>query len=80
MTRLYYSYTSRGEYELSITESEKKGFNKKVTGIVAIAVVALVLLMYGNFDRWFPANTSVKIIAHRAGGNEGGDLMTKMRL
>lgn len=71
MTQLYFSYTSGEEYEFSITKGEKKSFNKKTAAIAAIAAAALVLLMYANFDRWFPANTNVKIIAHRAGGNEG---------
>ena len=39
--------------------------------VLLAAVAAGVLVMFIHFDQFFPLETDVKVIAHRAGGNEG---------
>ena len=73
MTQLYFSYTQGKEFEFREAGIGKKILNKKVIFIIGILMIAGVALIYGNFDKWFPMNTDVKIIAHRAGGNEGSE-------
>ena len=71
MTQLFYSYKQGKEYEFQEIRREKPIEYKK--GILAIAAILLVAaaVMYVRFDQFFPLETDVKIIAHRAGGNEG---------
>ena len=71
MTQLFYSYKQGSEFELKEIKREKPAEYKKA--IIAMAAVLLVAtaVMYSRFDQFFPLETNVKIIAHRAGGNEG---------
>ncbi|MBR1986284.1 MAG: glycerophosphoryl diester phosphodiesterase membrane domain-containing protein [Mogibacterium sp.] len=71
MTQLYYTYKQGSEYEFSEVKREKQ-FRYKQAGIVLlIAVVIAVVVLYIRFDRFFPLDTDVRVIAHRAGGSEG---------
>ena len=71
MTQLYYSYKQGEDYEYREIKREKQIAYKK--GIIAAAVILIASagIIYAFFDQLFPLETDVKIIAHRAGGNEG---------
>ncbi len=71
MTQLFYSYKQGREFVFREIKREKPVKYRK--GIIAIAAILLVsvAVMYSHFDQFFPLESNVKIIAHRAGGNEG---------
>ncbi len=71
MTQLYYSYRQGREFEIREIKRDKPVEYKK--GIIATAaiLIAAVIVIFAMFDQIFPLDTDVKIIAHRAGGNEG---------
>ena len=71
MTQLYYSYTQGREFTFEENPEEKKGLNKRELFLAVAAVVLIVFLIDFNFDRLFPLDTNVEIVAHRGGGNEG---------
>lgn len=73
MTQLYYRYKD-GE-ELGYQETKRElGKRYKVALVLAIILVlAIDCAAYVCFDRLFPAETKVKIVAHRGGGNEGAE-------
>ena len=71
MTQLYYSYKQGSTYEYGEIKGYDPGRLKKVA-IVLLAVVAVaVVVLFVRFDQLFPLDYDVKVIAHRAGGNEG---------
>ena len=73
MTQLYYSYKQGSEYAFREIKREKP-FRYKQVGIALLIVIATAaMVMYIRFDHFFPPDTDVKVIAHRAGGNEGGE-------
>lgn len=71
MTQLFYSYKQGSEFEFREIKRARQSEYKK--GIIATVVIllALVIVLFAGFDRIFPPDANVKIIAHRAGGNEG---------
>ena len=71
MTQLYYSYRQGSEYAYKEKERENRDRYKKAVIAAVIAVIAAVFIIDFNFDRMFPLETTVKVIAHRAGGIEG---------
>ena len=71
MTQLYYSYRQGSEYAYKEKERENRDRYKKAVIAAVIAVIAAVFIIDFNFDRMFPLETTVKVIAHRAGGTEG---------
>lgn len=73
MTSLYYSYKEDAGSVFSGIKTERRvRFRFGLT--VAIAAVMLsVILMFAMFDKFFPVDTDVRIIAHRGGGNEGNE-------
>ena len=73
MTQLYYSYKQGSEFEFNgkEMEPERKAGYKKAAIVLLIAVIVAVFVVNGHFDQMFPVETTAKIIAHRAGGNEG---------
>ena len=70
MTQLYYSYKQGSLYEYKGITREKQISYARWIALVLAAVVAASVVVDMNFDRLFPDGTSVKVIAHRAGGNE----------
>ena len=73
MTQLYYSYKQGSEYAFREIKREKP-FRYKQVGIALLIVIATaVMVMYIRFDHFFPPDTDVTVIAHRAGGTEGGE-------
>ena len=73
MTQLYYSYKQGSLYEYKgITRDKQTGY-KKWFFLAVIAVFAGVIVADVYFDQLFPVDTDVKIIAHRAGGNEAAE-------
>ena len=71
MTQLYYSYKQGKEFAFNEISRDKPFRYKLAAAVLLIAVATSVCVMYINFDRFFPLDTDVKVIAHRAGGNEG---------
>ena len=71
MTQLFYSYKQGHEYAFSEVKRDKPVQYKKALIILLAAAAAGVLVMFTHFDQFFPLETNVKVIAHRAGGNEG---------
>ena len=71
MTQLYYSYKQGKEFEFDEISRDKPFRYKLAAAVLLIAIATSVCVMYINFDRFFPLDTDVKVIAHRAGGNEG---------
>ena len=73
MTQLYYTYKQGSEFEFSgkEMEPERKAGYKRAAIVLLIAVIIAVFVVNGHFDQMFPVDTNVKVIAHRAGGNEG---------
>ena len=71
MTQLYYSYKQGSIYEYGEIERSDAVSYKKAVIVLLAAVAVAVAVMYVRFDQIFPLDTDVKVIAHRAGGNEG---------
>ena len=71
MTQLYCSYKQGKEFAFNEISRDKPFRYKLAAAVLLIAVATSVCVMYINFDRFFPLDTDVKVIAHRAGGNEG---------
>ena len=73
MTQLYYSYKEGREFEYQPVTLQKRKRNNIILTAAVIALIAAVIAIDFHFDRLFPPDTNVKIIAHRAGGNEGNE-------
>ena len=73
MTQLFYSYKQGSEFEFKLREHRDRRKNRRGAIIMLVAVIVSVLILFIQFDRLFPLDTEVKIIAHRAGGNEGNE-------
>ena len=71
MTQLYYSYKQGSKFEYREREYKDLTAYKRAAIIAGIVLIAAVFVVNGHFDQMFPVDTDVKIIAHRAGGNEG---------
>jgi len=71
MTQLFFSYKQGSEFEYVELRRERPVSYKRKLILLAAAVVIAVAVMYIRFDQMFPLETDVKVIAHRAGGNEG---------
>lgn len=72
-TQLYYSYKQGSTFEYKGITREKQISLKKWVGIAAAAAAVIIIVVDVFFDQLFPAGTNVKIIAHRAGGNEAAE-------
>ena len=73
MTQLYYSYKQGSPYEYRTITREKQVSYRKWIYLALSAIAVIIVVMFINFDQLFPVDTNVKIIAHRAGGNEGSE-------
>ncbi len=71
MTQLYYSYKQGSEYEFAEIKRDNPISYKKAAIALLVVLAAWVAVMFVRFDQIFPLETDVKVIAHRAGGNEG---------
>ena len=73
MTELFYSYKQGSEFRFAGVKRDKPiKYGKGIAALLIIAAITSAVL-YTHFDRFFPLETNVKIIAHRAGGNEGSE-------
>ena len=73
MTQLFFSYRQGSEFEFKekeIPEERKRKYTTAAVVLLAVVIIA-VFIVNKNFDQMFQTDTNVKIIAHRAGGNEG---------
>lgn len=70
MTQLFYSYKQGSPYEYYVSEEKGHPFDRRFAALALAAFLVVDVLMYINFDSWFPAEVRPKIIAHRAGGIE----------
>lgn len=73
MTQLYYSYKQGSRYEFAAREKESHKAHKIAAVIGFVVMLVGVYFVTDNFDKMFPEETDVKIIAHRGGGNEGNE-------
>ena len=73
MTQLFFTYRD-GECVYDASQNERE-YPHKIRGkaFVAVMLVAAVVIMTANFDRIFPAESQVGIVAHRAGGVEAAE-------
>ena len=71
MTQLYYSYKQGSQFDYREREYKDLTAYKRAAIIAGIVMIAAVFVVNDHFDQMFPTDTDVKIIAHRAGGNEG---------
>jgi glycerophosphoryl diester phosphodiesterase len=71
MTQLFYSYKQGEKFEAMEITERKKTRHKVGTLATMAAVIIAVVLITVFFDRLFPVNSNVDVIAHRGGGNEG---------
>lgn len=73
MTQLYYSYQQEEPFVIpERTKEQQHGFKRQLA-VVLIIVIVGVIAVDVYFDRVFPTESKVKIIAHRGGGNEGNE-------
>lgn len=70
MTQLFYSYKQGSAFEYCVPEEKKEHINRVLAVLGVSAIMAAVIAQFICFDSWYPAETNVKIIAHRAGGSE----------
>ena len=73
MTQLYYSYKEGRLYEYKgITKEKQLSYRKWIVLLLAV-LAAVIIVIDLNFDQLFPVGTDVKVVAHRAGGNEAAE-------
>ena len=75
MTGLYYTYMPEDAFPDPVpsdrsSEKKKVRLNRAMGILCACALVVAVVAQFVCFDSWYPAETNVGIIAHRAGGIE----------
>ena len=70
MTQLYYRYKYDMVFENRVAEEKRRRFNRVLASLWAAAFLAAVISQFVCFDTWYPAESNVGIIAHRAGGVE----------
>ena len=73
MTQLYYRYKNGEEPSYQKTRRELGKRYKAVLVLAIILVLVIDCAAYACFDRLFPSETKVKIVAHRGGGSEGAE-------
>ena len=73
MTELYYLYKQEGS--IPFRAREKRKHSLTVLGVVLwlLVITAASVVMTGQFDRLFPKESGVRIIAHRGGGSESAE-------
>lgn len=70
LTQLFYTYKEAKQVYYPIRQCEKHPFIMGSIVAVTAVIAAAALVLNNRFDEVFPAESSTKIIAHRAGGNE----------
>ena len=70
MTQLYFTYKTGEEFTYKPRSGRIFRINRAVVLAVILVFVATTVIISNNFDRFFPADYDVQIIAHRAGGAE----------
>ncbi len=73
MTQLYYKYTTGEVIRYRERQVRIRTFDKVGLVCAIIAVIVTSIILNNNFDRFFPLDSTVKIIAHRGGGVEGAE-------
>lgn len=71
MTQLYYSYKDGTEVRYTGRLIHWQKADGAAILIALIASAGMSAVLYSGFDEYFPPESSVRIIAHRAGGIEG---------
>ncbi len=70
LTQLFYTYKEAKQVYYPMRKREKHPFIMGSIVAVTAVIAAAALVLNNRFDEVFPAESSTKIIAHRAGGNE----------
>ena len=73
MTQLYFTYRDNKVFSYQGREVKLRKLDQYGLIAVAAGVIVVTVLMSSNFDRIFPLESQVKIIAHRGGGAEGAE-------
>lgn len=77
LTQLYYSYKNRESAIIPIREKKKHPVAVTLAVLGFITLILLSMMMNSQFDVLFPLETDVRVIAHRAGGNEAPENTVK---
>ena len=70
MTQLYYTYKNNEPFVYKGRKTSQRKLNRAVLSLLFGFLVVAAFLLTIRFDFFFPLNSNVKIIAHRAGGSE----------
>ena len=70
LTQLYYTYKEGKQVYYPIRKREKHPYIIALAVGVVIALTTASVILTNRFDEVFPAESTTRIIAHRAGGNE----------
>lgn len=73
MTQLYYRYKTGKEITYQERGFKANRFEKIAVTFIFIGIIVVSVILNSRFDEIFPQDSSVKIIAHRAGGNEAAE-------
>lgn len=73
MTQLYYRYKTGKEITYQERDFKANRFEKIAVTFIFIGIIVVSVILNSRFDEIFPQDSSVKIIAHRAGGNEAAE-------
>ena len=77
ITQLYYSYKDRESAIVPVRQRKKHTVDAIAAVLAIIVMIAASAAMNFFFDDFFPAETDVQVIAHRAGGNEAPENTVK---
>ena len=72
-TQLYFTYKTNKEFHYHSRPGRVFMINRTIVIIVLLILFGTTVLINNDFDRLFPLDTSVEIIAHRGGGVEGAE-------
>ncbi|MCR5095177.1 MAG: glycerophosphoryl diester phosphodiesterase membrane domain-containing protein [Erysipelotrichaceae bacterium] len=72
-TQLYFTYKSNEEFHYRSRPNKIFVINRAIIIVVLLVLIGTTAIINNDFDRLFPLDTSVKIIAHRGGGIEGAE-------
>ena len=73
MTQLYYKYKTGEEYQYRGRKVNTHRYDFYALAGVFVLIIIVSVYLNANFDRIFPLESQVMIIAHRAGGIEGAE-------
>lgn len=73
MTQLFYSYKNGTQQGYAERETKKHPVVITAAAAAVVLLIAASVWMNSDFERLFPAESNVEIVAHRGGGVEGAE-------